>query len=1360
MRNLSLLIGILSLIPFSGFTQLSNGSMAPDFTITDIDGVTHSLYADYLDQGISVVLDLSATWCPPCWTYHNNGVMEQVYNEYGPNSNDFLVMPMMIESDPGTNMDCFFGQAGCNDVSLGDYSGHPYPLCNPPSAEASVIASDYQIAFFPSIYVIAPSGYVQLSPLLANTTYNFLESWAAESFQMENSTWTVFDNDCGPGSIDFNTFQGFGSVSYNWSNGATTEDINGLNTGDYSVTLTDSNGYTVEFGPISVIGEEEISIDAATLTNVDCNGLATGAISITTTGGSGNFSYDWSNGTNDGPSIDNLIADDYEVTITDQDTDCELTQTYQLTEPEPLLVDMNIVNAGCGGVSGEITLNVTGGVAPYSFIINGTSYNQNTITLTTGNYNVQTIDANNCTSTEAFAITQLPLPVSISAVSGVIDCSEPTVTLNSSGSSTGSAISYAWYDDDGDFITNDPQYQTNTEGTYTLYVIDNNTNCENSSKVTVINNAVIPPAIITPSGILTCNNSTITLSAAGSASGPDISYRWSDNNGGNIVGSNTGQTVTVNSAGDYTLLVEDDSNSCENEISISLTAPTPPALSLPSPINFCEGNPTQVCANFSPTQSIQWLQNGNIVSTNACLEVTTTSMYTAQLTDNTTGCTSQQNIATNSMSLPSSLIIGDLDICKGGSTDLCHANQANIDYTWTFDGVPITATSSCLTINQTGQIQLSASNSQTGCHTSQVVNVNVGEIPVAELLTPNGTEINCDTGTVLLDLITTTNVTISWRNNAGLIISTDEDIFVTAGTYTYTVQSAGGCQTQGSITITEDNELPNLTLSQPEILTCHINSVTLGFNTTSNKFTLEWIDANGNSLTGQNPIVSSPGIYTAKLQDENGCRVQASVNVVEDIQAPDISIAFEDPMEFDCNTSSVAIQLEGTTSDQGFIWTNDQGVEIGNEADLTVTKPGTYQVAVTGSNGCTATSTIMIQANSELPEINIIPPALLGCASSVVLQLEGDLDGNDIVWLDPTGISIGTTSTITVDQSGTYTAQVITPGGCMATSTITVADNNAELVQAAFTAEINLSEINLTSTSVASGNTTYLWDFGDGNTSSEEDVIHLYDTAGEYEVCLTTTNECGGTTVCQTIMAIAALNYSTEVQDISCPNGTDGRIIITMTGGTPMYTYNWSDTSISGMGSAGLSAGDYQVTVTDESGQTITINVTLEEPTPIVSEATILPTSMAEANGQISLEITGGTPPYEVIWDDGSEGLERAGLEQGNYMAVITDDNGCQIVSTFTVAGSTAITEIFSLTKFTLSPNPATNAVQVDATFSEKLSLDISLINARGEKLFKNKIETETLSRQIDLTDYPSGIYLIELRSGQQVSYKKLVVTK
>ena len=341
-----------------------------------------------------------------------------------------------------------------------------------------------------------------------------------------------------------------------------------------------------------------------------------------------------------------------------------------------------------------------------------------------------------------------------------------------------------------------------------------------------------------------------------------------------------------------------------------------------------------------------------------------------------------------------------------------------------------------------------------------------------------------------------------------------------------------------------------------------------------------------------------------------------------------------------------------------------------------------------------------------------------------------------------------------------YTAQVTTPGGCISTTTTTVIESDIELVQVAFRSEINLNDISLISTTIASGNTSYLWDFGDGNSSQAQDISYTYDTPGQYEVCLTATNECGSTTLCETIVIVAALSYEAEIQDISCNNGTDGRIIVTMFGGTPSYNYNWSDPNITGMGSNRLSAGEYNVTVTDESGQEVAISFLLTEPTAITSESIVIPTSMGQANGQISLEIFGGTPPYVVLWDDGSQGIERAGLEQGTYMAVITDDNDCQIVSTFTVAGSTAITEITSLTRFTLSPNPATNAVQLDANFREILDVDISLINARGEKVFKDKVETDNLSKQIDLRAYPSGMYLIELRSGQQVSYKKLVVTK
>ena len=81
--------------------QLAPGSIAPNFTVTDLDGNEWTLY-DLTDQGYSVILDISATWCGPCWDYHNSGILEQVWEEHGPDGdNDFMIL--MIEGDPQTH---------------------------------------------------------------------------------------------------------------------------------------------------------------------------------------------------------------------------------------------------------------------------------------------------------------------------------------------------------------------------------------------------------------------------------------------------------------------------------------------------------------------------------------------------------------------------------------------------------------------------------------------------------------------------------------------------------------------------------------------------------------------------------------------------------------------------------------------------------------------------------------------------------------------------------------------------------------------------------------------------------------------------------------------------------------------------------------------------------------------------------------------------------------------------------------------------------------------------------------------------------------------------------------------------------
>ena len=65
-------------ISLGAFAQLPNGSIAPDFTATDINGVQHNLYS-YLDAGYSVILDFSATWCGPCWDYHQAGTSSKPF---------------------------------------------------------------------------------------------------------------------------------------------------------------------------------------------------------------------------------------------------------------------------------------------------------------------------------------------------------------------------------------------------------------------------------------------------------------------------------------------------------------------------------------------------------------------------------------------------------------------------------------------------------------------------------------------------------------------------------------------------------------------------------------------------------------------------------------------------------------------------------------------------------------------------------------------------------------------------------------------------------------------------------------------------------------------------------------------------------------------------------------------------------------------------------------------------------------------------------------------------------------------------------------------------------------------------------
>jgi archaellum component FlaF (FlaF/FlaG flagellin family) len=137
---------------FSAQAQIEDGSIAPDFTVTDVLGVTHTL-SDYLAEGKTVIMDISATWCGPCWGYHNSGELEGLYYSLGQGGTGEVVV-LFVEGDGQTSVDCLFGN--CTTGSTwGNWVETPYPVI-----DSALIGQLYQVAYFPTVFRICPDGTV------------------------------------------------------------------------------------------------------------------------------------------------------------------------------------------------------------------------------------------------------------------------------------------------------------------------------------------------------------------------------------------------------------------------------------------------------------------------------------------------------------------------------------------------------------------------------------------------------------------------------------------------------------------------------------------------------------------------------------------------------------------------------------------------------------------------------------------------------------------------------------------------------------------------------------------------------------------------------------------------------------------------------------------------------------------------------------------------------------------------------------------------------------------------------------------------------------------------------------------------
>lgn len=1090
----------------------------------------------------------------------------------------------------------------------------------------------------------------------------------------------VLCNGNSTGSINLTVSGGTGGYSYLWSNGATTQDISGLPAGNYSVTVTDDNNCT-ETTSVTITQPAALALSTTSI-NVDCNGNSTGSIDLTVTGGTGAYTYSWSNGSNT-EDIGSLPIGTYSVTVTDA-AGCTASTSVNITQPNVLSVSTTQVNVLCNGTNtGSIDLTVAGGTPDYSYLWSTGATTEDISNLAAGTYNVTVTDDNGCTTSTSVTITQ---PTAL-----VLSTSATNVTCNGNGDGTinlsvsGGAGSYTYLWSNG-ATTQD--LSGLGPGTYSVQVTDGN-GCIANASATVSEPAVL--ALSTTKIDVDCNgNSTgsINLTVSGGTAG--FTYAWSN-------GAST-QDLSGLPAGNYSVTVT-DAEGCTASTSVNITEPAVLSVSTSSTNVLCNGGATGSIDLSVAGGTVGYSYLWNTGATSQDLNGVAAGTYSVTVTD-ARGCTASTSVT---ITEPPVLALSTTQVnvtCKGdndGSIDLSVTGGSGLyTYSWSNgdsvqDIIGLTAGDYTVTVTDAK-----------GC--TATTTVTITEPPTAMTATYTQVDVSCNGGSDASINLTVTNgvgsLDYAWSNG-----DTSEDLTnITAGTYSVTVTDDLGCITISNIVITEPTALAVSTTKVDVDCNGNTNgSIDLTVTGGTMPYTYSW---NSGAITTEDPSSLVAGVYSVVVTDNNGCTINTSVTITE--PAPlNIAVAKTDAS---CNGESdgiIDLTVTGGTGPYTFDW--DSGGPV--TEDLIGVPAGTYNVEVTDARGCTATTSVVITEPAAITITEVVTDA--GCAGGNAGAIDITVAGGNAPYTYNWNNGAFTTEDINTLEFGNYTIVVTDASGCTTSKTISVNEN---VLLAVTPAVINVDckgnstgEIDLT---VAGGTApyTYLW----STSQTSEDINSL--AAGIYSVTVTDDAGCKST-LSVTITEPAILSASATKVDVLCNGNTTGSANLTVTGGTAPYAYSWSNGATT-QDLTGLAAGPYSVTVTDAEGCTATTSVTITEPDALDLSTTLTNvTCNGAADGTIDLTVNGGTGPFTYSWSNAATTQDLSALAPGTYTVTVTDAVGCSATT------SATITQPAVLTASTTQVNVLCNG---DATGS----INVSVAGGTGPftYLWNNSTTTQNLT--------------------------------
>ncbi|MFN6036983.1 MAG: T9SS type A sorting domain-containing protein [Bacteroidota bacterium] len=1006
-------------------------------------------------------------------------------------------------------------------------------------------------------------------------------------------------------------------INGSWSNDVVT--ISGTSsvsgTFNYTVTLSGGCGTTSTTGTIIITPALAVT---GTVVNVGCNGASTGSVSLSVTGGTTPYTYSWSSGQTT-QNISNLPAGVYSVSVTCA-TGCLATSTYSITEPIVLSASISAQsNVSCNaGNNGSATVIASGGTGAYIYTWN-TSPVQTTATaigLTAGSYTVTITDANGCTTTSSVTINQPSAPLTQTViVTDVLCYGEFTGSVNITVNGGTTPYTYLWNNSE---TTED---LSNLEaGTYDVIITDNN-GCFSTETVTISqpNSSLI--ASSTQTNVLCYGGSNGSIDVTTSGGTSPYAYSW-DN-------SATSEDISNLLAGSYSLLIT-DANNCTYTLNASISQPTILNATASSGIILCNGSTTTV--TVTATGGVPSYSNTGTYTVSA-------GAYTYTVTD-ANGCSDTANVIVNQNSGVSSTATITSVSCYGGNDGAVNITPSGGvgPYSFSWSNSVTTEDISGL-LSGTYSVEIKDAN---GCTGNSTYTVNQ---PAPLSLSTNVGNVNCfgsASGSIFLTVVGGTgSKTYSWSNGS----SNQNLINVPAGSYSVTVTDSKGCTATTSVTVTQNPAIVVTPTITP--VTCNgfaNGAISVSVTGGVSPYTYTWSNGAGNQSSISNLAAAN---YNLTVTDNLGCN---KVQIYTVTQPAPLSVSLVSVTGAQCSgssTGSADVSVSGGTPSYTYSWSNGATTQ-----DLVNVPAGSYTLTVTDTKSCVNTIIATITT----------APSLVATATATPISCFG---GTSIVTVSATGGTPGYTGTGTYTvTAGTYDYTVTCSAGCTSVANVTVSEPT--LLDATTTTQsvtCNGQSTGSATVTPSGGTLPYSYSWSNGSTANSTGNV----TAGNYIVTVTDANSCIVTKTV-TISQSQPITLNTVNSNPLCFGGSSGSIDLTVNGGTPPFTYQWSAPGNQTTEDlSNLPVGTYSVLVTDNNGCTQSTSVILTQPTQIAITASVTNSTCGNSDGAINLTVNGGTGSYTYSWSNSSTLEDQVSLVGGNYSVSVTDANSCLAAQTYTV---------------------------------------------------------------------------------------------